>query len=48
LYNELTSAAIDPERLMKAIVEANEKKRKKMIPGSAGSVVLAVLLPSTT
>jgi hypothetical protein len=35
--NELASAAIDQERLMKAVAEADEKKRKKMMPGSAGS-----------
>jgi hypothetical protein len=31
------SAAIDQERIMKAVTEADEKKRKKMIPGSTGS-----------
>jgi hypothetical protein len=36
-YIELVSATIDQERLMKAIVEANEKKRKKMMTRSAGS-----------
>jgi hypothetical protein len=36
-YNELASAAIDQERLMKAVVEADEKKRKRMMPASAGS-----------
>jgi hypothetical protein len=36
-YNELASAAIDQERLMKAIAEADEKKRKKMMPGSTGN-----------
>jgi hypothetical protein len=36
-YNELASAAIDQERIMKVIAEADEKKRKKMIPGSASS-----------
>jgi hypothetical protein len=36
-YNELLSAAIDPKRLLKAIAEADEKKRKKMMPGSTGS-----------
>jgi hypothetical protein len=30
-YNELASAAIDQERLMKAVAEADEKKRKKMM-----------------
>jgi hypothetical protein len=34
-YNELASAAIDQERMMKAIAEADEKKR--MMPGSASS-----------
>jgi hypothetical protein len=33
----LASAAIDQEKLMKAVVEANEKKRMKMMPGSTGS-----------
>jgi hypothetical protein len=37
LYNELVSAAIDQERMMKAVTEVDEKKRKKMIPGSASS-----------
>jgi hypothetical protein len=37
LYNELASAAIDQDRMMKAITEVDEKKRKKMIPGSVGS-----------
>jgi hypothetical protein len=36
-YNELTSAAIDQERMLKAVAEADEKKRKRMMPGSAGS-----------
>jgi hypothetical protein len=36
-YNELASAATNQERMMKAIAEADEKKRKKMLPGSAGS-----------
>jgi exopolyphosphatase/pppGpp-phosphohydrolase len=34
LYNELASAATDQERMMKAIATADEKKRKKMMPGS--------------
>jgi hypothetical protein len=42
-YNELTSAVIDQERMMKAVAEADEKKRKRMMSGSTGSVVLAVL-----
>jgi hypothetical protein len=36
-YNELVSAAFDQERMMKAIAEADEKKRKRMMPRSAGS-----------
>jgi hypothetical protein len=36
-YNELASAAINQERIMKAIAEADEKKRKKLMPGSAAS-----------
>jgi hypothetical protein len=36
-YNELASAAIDQEWMMKAVVEADEKKWKKMMPGSVGS-----------
>jgi hypothetical protein len=36
-YNELVSAAIDQERMMKAVAEAHEKKRKRMMAGSAGS-----------
>jgi hypothetical protein len=36
-YNELASAAIDQERMMKAIAEADEKKRKKLMPRSTGS-----------
>jgi hypothetical protein len=36
-YNELLSAAIDPKRLLKAIAEADEKKRKKMMSRSTGS-----------
>jgi hypothetical protein len=36
-YNELASADIDQERMMKAVAEANDKKRKKLMPGSAGS-----------
>jgi hypothetical protein len=35
--NKLASAAIDQERMMKAIAEVDEKKRKRMMPGSAGS-----------
>jgi hypothetical protein len=36
-YNELTSAAIDQERLMKAVAEADEKKRKRIMPASSVS-----------
>jgi hypothetical protein len=36
-YNELASVAIDQETMMKAVAEADEKKRKMMMPGSAGS-----------
>jgi hypothetical protein len=36
-YNELASAAIDHERILKVIAEAYEKKRKRMVPGSTGS-----------
>jgi hypothetical protein len=36
-YNELVTTAIDQERVMKAVAEVDEKKRKKMMPGSAGS-----------
>jgi hypothetical protein len=36
-YNELASAAIDQERMMKAVAEADEKKRKRIMPGSVGS-----------
>jgi hypothetical protein len=36
-YNELPSAAIDQQRMMKAIAEADEKKRKRMMPGFTGS-----------
>jgi hypothetical protein len=36
-YNELTSATIDQQRMMKAVAEVDKKKREKMMPGSAGS-----------
>jgi 4-diphosphocytidyl-2C-methyl-D-erythritol kinase len=36
-YNELASAAINQERMIMAVAEADEKKRKRMMPGSAGS-----------
>jgi hypothetical protein len=36
-YNELVSAPIDQERMMKAIDEADEKKRTRMMTGSTGS-----------
>jgi hypothetical protein len=35
-YNELVSAAIDQERMMKAIADADEKKRKRMMSGPSG------------
>jgi hypothetical protein len=37
LYNELASAAIDQERMMKAVVEDDQRKRNRMMPRSAGS-----------
>jgi hypothetical protein len=36
-YNELASAAIDQERMIKAVAGVDEKKRKKMMPRSACS-----------
>jgi hypothetical protein len=36
-YNDLASAAINQERMMKAVAEDDEKKRKRMMPGSTGS-----------
>jgi hypothetical protein len=36
-YNELASVAIDQERMMKVIAKADKKKRKWLMPGSAGS-----------
>jgi hypothetical protein len=36
-YNELASVAIDQERLMKAVAEADEKMWKRMMPASADS-----------
>jgi hypothetical protein len=36
-YNELVSAAIDQERLMKVVAKADEKKRKRMMPRSFAS-----------
>jgi hypothetical protein len=35
-YNELASVTIDQERMMKAVAEADEKKRKRMTPRSTG------------
>jgi hypothetical protein len=35
-YNELASAAIDQEGTMKACEVAEEKKRKRIMPGSSG------------
>jgi hypothetical protein len=45
LYNELASVAVDQERMMKAIAEADEKKRKKMMPRSARSGSSSGALP---
>jgi hypothetical protein len=36
-YNDLASAAIDQERMMKAVAEADGKKRRRMMLASAGS-----------
>jgi hypothetical protein len=36
-YNELASAAIDQERMMKAVAEIDEKKRKRIMPRSTSS-----------
>jgi hypothetical protein len=36
-YNELVSTAIDQERMMKVIAKDNERKTKRMMPGSTGS-----------
>jgi hypothetical protein len=36
-YNEVASAVINQERLMKAVAEADEKTRKRMMSGSIGS-----------
>jgi hypothetical protein len=44
-YNKLASVAIDQERMMKAIAEADEKRRKRMTPGSAGSGSSSVAPP---
>jgi hypothetical protein len=33
----MASAAIDQERMMKAVAEADEKKRKRMMHGSTGN-----------
>jgi hypothetical protein len=35
-YNDLASAAIDQERLMKAVTEPNEKKRKMLESSASG------------
>jgi hypothetical protein len=37
LYNELASAAIDQERMMKAVAEADDKKRQRMMSRAASS-----------
>jgi hypothetical protein len=36
-YNKLVSAAIDQERTMKTVAEAEEKKRKRIMHGSSAS-----------
>jgi 4-diphosphocytidyl-2C-methyl-D-erythritol kinase len=36
-HNELASVAIDQERMIKAVVEADEKKRTRMMPRFTGS-----------
>jgi hypothetical protein len=36
-YNDLVSAATDQKCTMKAVAEAEEKKRKRIMPGSTGS-----------
>jgi hypothetical protein len=36
-YNKLASAAIDQERMMKVVAKADEKNKKRMVPGSADS-----------
>jgi hypothetical protein len=36
-YNELASAAIDQERMIKVVAEADEKTRKRVMPRSVGS-----------
>jgi hypothetical protein len=36
-YNELVSATIYQERMMKGVAEADEKKRKRMMPRSASN-----------
>jgi hypothetical protein len=36
-YNELASAAIDQERLMKVVAETDERKRKRVMPASFAS-----------
>jgi 4-diphosphocytidyl-2C-methyl-D-erythritol kinase len=47
-HNELASAAIDQERIMKAVAEADEKKRQKMMPRFTGSGSSSSAPPSTT
>jgi hypothetical protein len=36
-YNELATAAIDQEIMVKAVAKVDDKKRKKVMPGSAGN-----------
>jgi hypothetical protein len=44
-YNELASASIDQERMMKAVAEGDEKEREKMMPASASSGSSSVAPP---
>jgi hypothetical protein len=44
-YNELASVAIDQERMMKAVVEADVKKRKRTMPGPFGRDGSSVVPP---
>jgi 4-diphosphocytidyl-2C-methyl-D-erythritol kinase len=36
-YNDLASVTIHQERMMKDVTKAEEKKRKRMMPGSSGT-----------
>jgi hypothetical protein len=46
-HNELASAAIDQERMMKVVAQVDEKKRKSWCLDLLAVLVLVVLLPST-